>query len=90
MHRLKMLDCNTGGAGGVDTLLSLRKSNGRKLMAEELEELIEKARCHVMSPEEAEAQMVSFVYGNRPEGSPRRTKTEIRKTLNLRPSPPDE
>lgn len=47
-------------------------------LSERLEELVEKARNHVMTPEERFEQRVSFVYGQM-NGS--MTKDEVRQSL---------
>lgn len=51
-------------------------------MSEKLDAAIEKARHHVMTPEEKFEQRVSFVYAQQDWGNPnRRSKDEIRQML---------
>jgi len=48
----------------------------------ELDQAFEEARTHVMSREEREAQLISFVWGNAPEGN-RGTIEQVRTSLKL-------
>jgi len=47
-------------------------------VSEELKELLEKAKDHVMTTEEYEEQRISFAYGNLALSNPDVTKEQIR------------
>ena len=47
----------------------------------ELRELIERARHHTMTPDELDAQRISFAYGNAP-GTDTNTKETVRDAIN--------
>jgi hypothetical protein len=49
-----------------------------------LEELLERAKAHVLSDEELRQQQVSFVYGNAPEGSKITRESALRSIDSLR------
>lgn len=49
-------------------------------MSEHLRALIDAAKAHVMTQEERRAQMLSFVWGNMPQGNTA-TKQELAKAI---------
>lgn len=51
-------------------------------MSDELTKELQRLKGHQMTPEEIEAQRVSFVYGNAPSDD-RGTKETVRKSLEL-------
>jgi hypothetical protein len=62
----------------LESPLSLRRNVSKM----ELYAAIEKSRGKAMTPMQREAQMVSFVWGNAPEGN-RGTADDVREHLNL-------
>lgn len=50
-------------------------------MTPELKKALEKARSHVMTPEEKFEQRVSFVYGQQDHDKPGKSKDEIRQMI---------
>jgi hypothetical protein len=63
------------GRGGLTV------GHGRGIAAPTLDQLIERARLHVMTPEEKFEQRVSFVYGQLADSANPPTKDEVRKRL---------
>ena len=51
-------------------------------MSEELVKALESIKGHTMSTEEREAQRISFVYGNAPDGD-QGTKESVRRAIDL-------
>lgn len=61
---------------------SARWRKGRKPMSQHLEYLIEEARKHKITPEERDAQVRSFAYGNAHLENPAITRADVDEAMD--------
>jgi hypothetical protein len=84
-HRAATVMVNERGNTGdlIDLILHLMQERAQIVRQVRLDALIEKARSHIMTPEQQQAQAKSFVYGNVALSNPAVTREMVEEAFKL-------